>query len=414
MRAEIISIGTEILLGEIQDTNARFLAERLPALGIDLYYMHQIGDNLPRLSELIRTAMARSDLVLCSGGLGPTEDDVTREAICHAVGEESVLVPELEAQLRAWFAHRSYPMSERNLKQATLIPSAQAIPNPRGTAPGWWVEKAGVVLVALPGPPAELVPLWNEAVAPRLQERAGDAVIVSRTLKTAGISEGTVDERVGALLKSANPTIGVYARPDGVHLRLTAKAADPAAAYRLIRPLEEEVRQRFGSALWGADDDTLPGAVGDLLKEKRLSVAVMESCSGGLLAGGLTEIPGSSAYFKGGVVAYTAEAKQAFGVPGATILARGVVSEATARAMAAAARQRFQADIGVGLTGVAGPEPHGGRPVGTIHIGIETPTASAHSGYLLAQTRALIRNRAVMMALLLIRRAAQGELEPTG
>ena len=154
--------------------------------------------------------------------------------------------------------------------------------------------------------------------------------------------------------------------------------------------------------------------MGDLLKEKRLSVAVMESCSGGLLAGGLTEIPGSSAYFKGGVVAYTAEAKQAFGVPGATILAHGVVSEATARAMAAAARQRFQADIGVGLTGVAGPEPHGGRPVGTIHIGIETPTASAHSGYLLAQTRALIRNRAVMMALLLIRRAAQGELEPTG
>ncbi|MEE9277399.1 MAG: CinA family nicotinamide mononucleotide deamidase-related protein, partial [Dehalococcoidia bacterium] len=260
MRAEIISIGTEILLGEIQDSNARHLAQRLPELGIDLYYMHQIGDNLERLSELIRTAMERSDVVLCTGGLGPTEDDVTREAIALAVGEEPYVVPELEEHLRAFFARRNYAMPERNLKQATVIPSGESIANPRGTAPGWWVEKNDTIIVAMPGPPAEMTGMWENEVAPRLKERSTDAVIVSRTLKTVGIGEGTVDEMASPLLKSTNPSVGVYAKADGVHLRLTAKSASVEEAYKLVKPVEDELRQIFGSAVWGADEDTLAEA----------------------------------------------------------------------------------------------------------------------------------------------------------
>ncbi len=411
MRAEIISVGTEILLGDIQDTNAHYLAQRLPALGIDLYYMHQVGDNLQRLRDTFRAAMERSDLVLCSGGLGPTEDDITRDAIAAAVDEQPHVDADLERTLRDFFASRKLQMPERNVKQAMLIPSAQAIPNPRGTAPGWWMERGGKIIVAMPGPPAELSGMWERDVQPRLAARSTEAVIISRTLKTVGIGEGTVDEMVSPLLKSENPTIGVYAKSDGVHLRLTAKAPAAADAYRLIQPVEEQVRAIFGSAVWGADEETLAGATGDLLKERRLSVAVMESLTGGLLASTLTDVPGSSEYFKGGLVTYTIDAKQRYGVPAEVILEHGVVSEQTARAMASAVRRELEADIGVGVTGVAGPEPHGGAKVGTIEIGIEAPEQRGRAGYVFAQNRDAIKRRAVTTALLLIRRAALGELK---
>jgi nicotinamide-nucleotide amidase len=409
MRAEIISIGTEILLADIQDTNSRFIASRLPALGIDLYYMHQIGDNRDRLRELIETAMARSDLVMLTGGLGPTEDDVTRDAIADAFGEEAYVVPELEATLRGFFQRRGAEMPEKNITQATVIPSGEAIPNPRGTAPGWWVERDGKIVVAMPGPPAEMTGMWDNDVALRLRERSHEEVIVSRTIKTVGVGEGTVDEMAGPLLKSANPTIGVYAKRDGVHLRLTAKAPDEAAAELLIHPVEQQIRELFGTSVWGTDDDTLQGSIGDLLKTNGMTIAVMESCTGGLLASTLTDVAGSSSYFMGGLVTYSEEAKQRYGVPAEVILEHGVVSEETARAMAHAVREEMGADIGVGITGVAGPEPHGGKPVGTTHIGIETPTDSAHAGYVFAQTREAIKNRAVTSSLTLIRRAALGE-----
>ena len=410
MRAEIISIGTEILLADIQDTNSRFIASNLPALGIDLYYMHQIGDNLGRLQELIAIAMDRSDLVLCTGGLGPTEDDITREAIAAAVGEEPTIVPELEANLRAFFKHRGYPMPEKNVKQATVSPSGEAIPNPRGTAPGWWVEKDGTILVAMPGPPAEMTGMWDNEVAPRLRERSTGTIIVSRTLKTIGIGEGTVDDTVGPLLTSTNPTIGVYAKRDGVHLRVTAKANTKAEASALIQPAEDRIRELFGSAVWGADDDTLQASVGALLKQQGLTIAVMESCTGGLLASTLTDVPGSSDYFKGGLVTYSEATKRQYGVPAGVIEQHGVVSEETAAAMATAVRSELGADIGVGVTGVAGPEPHGGQPVGTTIIALESPAGTASANYVFAQTREVIKARAVTTALLLVRRAALGEL----
>lgn len=410
MRAEIISIGTEILLGDIQDTNSHFLAQRLPALGIDLYGMHQIGDNRARLTELLRSARARADLILCTGGLGPTEDDVTRECIAAAMEEEISLDPDLEATLRGFFEARTFPMPERNLKQATLIPSAVALPNPRGTAPGWWVERDETVIVAMPGPPAEMSGMWANEVKPRLAQRPTGTIIVSRTLKTVGVGEGSVDEMLGDLLRGTNPTVGVYAKADGVHVRLTAKAGTEAQAYARIDPVEEQVRNIFGPAVWGADDATLAGALGDLLRELQLSLAVMESCTGGLLATTLTESAGASDFFRGGLVTYTAEAKQHYGVPAETLRTHGVVSEETARAMASAVRRELQADIGVGITGVAGPEPHEGKPVGTVHVAVETAQQSAHTLMTFRQSREAIRRRAVTTALTLLRRAALGDL----
>jgi nicotinamide-nucleotide amidase len=405
MKAEIISIGTEILLGELLDTNANYLAARLPALGIDLYWTTQVGDNLDRLTDAFRRAWDRSELTLATGGLGPTEDDVTREAIAAALGESMSVQPELEAQLREFFVRRGFVMPERNVKQATLIPSARAIPNPRGTAPGWWVEREGRVLVAMPGPPPELEHMWNAEVAPRLAEIVGGGVIVSRTLKTAGVGEGTIDEMVSPLLASTNPTIGVYAKADGVQLRITAKAATAEEARRLIRPMEEETRRILGEVIWGADDDTLEGAVGALLKEQGLTLATMESCTGGLLAATITDVAGSSAYFRGGFVSYTAEMKIALGVDTELVARHGVVSTEVAQDMARACRQRLGADFGVGITGVAGPEPLEGKAPGTIHIGLDDGAASQALSYAFAQGRAATKRRAVTTALALLRRA---------
>jgi len=408
MKAEIISVGTEILLGEILDTNAHHIASRLPALGIDLYWTSQVGDNLGRLSEAIQRAWGRSDLILLTGGLGPTEDDVTREAIAAALDEPLSIDPALAAEIRAFFAGRGLVMPERNVKQAAVIPSARPIGNPRGTAPGWWVERDGRILVAMPGPPVEMERMWEQEVAPRLAQLATGGLIVSRTLKTAGIGEGAVDEMVSPLLKSTNPTMAVYARPDGVHLRITAKAATVDKARRLIAPMEEKVRRILGQAIWGADDETLEAVVGAMLRERGLSLATMESCTGGLLASTITDVGGSSHYFRGGFVAYTAEMKVALGVEADLIRQHGLVSAEVAQDMARAARQRLEADYGIGITGVAGPDRLEGKPVGSIHIGLDDGLAPQVVSYTFAQSRAAIKRRAVTTALVLLRRALLG------
>lgn len=410
MRAEIISIGTEILMGEILDTNAQYVAQRLPAMGIDLFYMHQIGDNRPRLVELISQARQRSDIVLCTGGLGPTEDDITRDAIAESIGEEPYVVPELEAHLRAFFESRGGQMPEQNVKQATIVPSGESIPNPRGTAPGWWVEKDGAIIIAMPGPPAEMTGMWSNDVGPRLAARSDGTVLISRTLKTTGLGESTLDEALGDIRAGDDPTVGVYHKADGVHVRMASKAVDEATARARIEPVEAAIRALLGDNIWGADEDTFQEAVARLLDERGLSIAVMESCTGGLLASTITDVPGASRFFRGGLVTYTAEAKIHYGVDADVIDAHGVVSNETASAMAAAVRKQFNADIGVGITGVAGPEPHGGQPVGAVCLGVETPDESYATGYTFAQTRAAIKARAVTSALTLIRRAALGEL----
>jgi competence/damage-inducible protein CinA-like protein len=405
MKAEIISIGTEILLGEILDTNTQYIASRLPALGIDLYYTSVVGDNLGRVVEVIGRARERSDLVIATGGLGPTEDDLTREAIAQVLGEEPAVDPELERRLRELFATRGFPMPERNVKQATLIPSARALPNGRGTAPGWWVERDGRVIVAMPGPPTEMQLMWEAQVAPELERRRPGAVLVARTLKTVGIGEATVDEMVSPLLKSSNPSIGVYSRADGIHLRIAAKAASAEEARRLIEPVEAEARRILGGAVWGADDDTLAGAVGAMLRERGLTLATMESCTGGLLASTITDIPGSSDYYKGGLVSYATEMKIAWGVEREVIAEHGVISAECAQSMARAARERLGADTGIGVTGVAGPDQQENKAVGTVHVAValgEKPPRT--TSYAMPQGREAVKRRAVTTALALLRR----------
>jgi nicotinamide-nucleotide amidase len=405
MKAEVISIGTEILLGEILDTNAQFIASKLPGLGIDLYWMSKVGDNQPRLVELLRRAWDRSDLIICTGGLGPTEDDVTREGICELIGEEPHVDAEEEQRLRQFFAGRVAVMPERNLKQAWLTPSTRAIANPRGTAPGWWVEKDGRILLAMPGPPAEMTRMWEKEVSPQLAGRSDGSVIVSRTIKTVGIGEGSVDEMISPLLRNTNPSIGVYSRADGIHVRATAKAPTIRQAEMLIEPVEEELRRILGASVWGINDETLEGSVIRMLTERGQTLATMESCTGGLLASTLTDSPGASKAFKGGIVSYMTAVKLQFGVDADVIERYGVISAECAKQMAQAARRTLGTDAGVGITGVAGPDPMEGKPVGEVHIAAAFDDGEpAVMSYTFGQGREAIKRRAVTTSLQLIRR----------
>ena len=408
MRAEILSVGTEIMLGEITDTNAAWLAGRLPAFGIDLLYVSQVGDNPGRMHEIFERAWGRSDLVIVTGGLGPTEDDITRETVAALLGEPLTVDAEQERIVRAWFEGRGWAFGERNLKQAMLIPSARAIVNPRGTAPGWWVERDGRVMVLMPGVPPEMYYMWETEVEPELERRA-DSVLVSRTLKTLGMGEGTVDETLSPLLAGTNPSIGIYARGDGVHARVSEKARTREEAWRLIEPVETEARRLLGPIVWGIDDDTLAGGVGRLLNERGLTVAVMESATGGAIADALTSVDGSAEYVRGSLVTYATETKILMGVPAEVIAAHGVISRETSEAMAQAARARLGADVGLGLTGIAGSETVEGQPPGTMHIAVTDGTRTAYTHSAFYQGRDASKRRAVTEALGLLRGFVMGQ-----
>ena len=297
MKAEILSIGTEILLGEIVDTNASYIAGRLPAIGIDVYFKAVVGDNLDRLSETIGRALERADIVICTGGLGPTEDDLTREAIAAALGEQPAVDPSLEADLRSWFGGRGLAMPERNLKQAWLIPSARSLGNPNGTAPGWDVRRDGKRIVAMPGVPREMVPMWEDHVEPTL---FAGAVLRSRTLKLLGIGESAVEELLGELVRSASPTVATYAKNDGVHIRLTDKDAVEARLGERLDAMERAVRERFAGQIWGVDGDTLSGVIDAALRARGWRLASAEAFTGGELARALAD--GEVAGYLGGVV----------------------------------------------------------------------------------------------------------------
>ena len=373
MRAEILSCGTELLLGHITDTNATYLAQSLSAIGIDLYFVSQVGDNLGRIVDTLRRAWERSDLIIMTGGLGPTEDDLARESISALLGETMRVDPALEADLRAMFAGRGAQMPERNVKQATLIPSAQALPNPRGTAPGWWVEKDGHIIVAMPGVPKEMFRMWEQEVIPRLKPYTG-GLIFTRILRVSGMGESAVEERLGTLIHSNNPTLATYAKSDAIDVRITAKAETAEEAEQQVAEMEIQVRQLLGHHVFGTNKDTLQGVIGKLLQARQQSLAVMESLTGGLLSSTITDVPNSSQYFIGGIVAYSTQLKEQMGVPDETIKQYGAVSEQAARAMAHAVRENLAADYSIGITGVAGPDMQEGKAVGTVHIAIEGPT----------------------------------------
>ncbi|HLI70781.1 MAG TPA: competence/damage-inducible protein A [Ktedonobacteraceae bacterium] len=372
MRAEILSCGTELLLGHISDTNATFLAQSLSSLGIDLYFVSQVGDNLGRIVETLRRAWERSDLIVMTGGLGPTEDDLARESISTLLGETMQMDPQLEANLRENFASRHMAMPERNLKQATVIPSARVLPNPRGTAPGWFVEKDGRIIVAMPGVPREMYRMWEEEAVPRLAAYTGGSIF-TRLLRVWGLGESTVEERLDPVLHTTNPTLATYAKSDAVDVRVTAKAESRTRAEEMVAEMETRVRQLLGHHIFGTDKDTLQSVIGTLLSTCQRSLAVMETFTSGLLASTITSHPGSSHYFMGGIVAWNPELQIQMGVPRETVEQFGAISPETARAMAGAIRQRFGVDYGLGVTGVAGPEQQEGKPAGTIYVAIAGP-----------------------------------------
>jgi nicotinamide-nucleotide amidase len=327
----------------------------------------------------LKLAWQRSDLILTTGGLGPTQGDITREAISGLLGEKMEVDPGLKVNLEKFFAERGIDMTPNNFKQAALIPSAQAIPNARGTAPGWWAEKEGRIIIALPGPPGEMQPMWQNHVAPALGNRSG-AVILSHTLKIFGLPEGTADEMLAALLKSPNPTLATYARLDGIHLRITAKASTMEEARAMISGHETAVRGIVGEYVWGVNDESLETVVGQMLVKKGLTLAVAESFSGGSLIQILGRAPESSRFFKGGFFTASDEAKLALG------LVWGAGSTASiATAMASLARDKIDANIGIGIEGYV--ETVNEIPMAKVFIAIVVPkpglsTVSNYSGRL--------------------------------
>lgn len=404
MKAEIISIGTELLLGEIADTNSAYLASQLPSLGIDLHFISTVGDNHQRLVDTLQQAWQRSDVIIATGGLGPTQDDITREAIAELFHEEITIDPDLVKKFEDLFKHYKIDMPRSNIKQAGVIPSAQIIPNPRGTAPGWWIERDNRILITMPGPPREMQLMWANELLPKLQQRMGGTVILSKTLKTFGLTEARVDESVSPFLSAANPTLATYAKVDGIHLRITSKAQTTKEAQRLIAQREADIRAILDDHIWGADFDTLESIVGASLTAKGLTLASMESYTGGLLANIITNVAGSSSYFKGGLVAYSDETRAGFGLDAQLISRHGTISAEIAEAMATAAREKLGAAMGLGLTAATGPTEVEGKPIGTIFVGIDDGQRRQSFARNYPGNRLQVKQRAVTSALFELRR----------
>ena len=370
MNAEIISIGTELLMGELTDTNASWIAGRLPRLGIRLQQVSIIDDDLPKLTEAFRRGMERSDVIFTTGGLGPTQDDLTREAVAAALDETPEVQEDELENLRQWFRNRGQDMPSHNVKQAYLIPSAQFITNRNGTAPGWWAEKAGKHIIIMPGPPGENRAMWQDEIDDRLKELIDSEVTITRNIKTLGLGEASVDEIISEYFGLENPYLGIYSKADGIHLRIIARANDEDSARLMIAPVETAIHERLGQYVWGYDDETPELSVGAALTARGMTLATMESVSGGFLANTITEAPDSDQWYRGGNVAYTAAAIIASGVSAEVLNDHGVVSQPTANAMALAAQKTAASDFGIGVTGVLGPQEFEGHRPGTIHIAI--------------------------------------------
>ena len=401
MKAEIVAVGTELLMGETADTNSGWLATHMPEVGLELQWITVVGDNLQQLTEILDRAWRRSDYVFTIGGLGPTLDDLTRDAIAKMLGEKLGTADDLVEWLHENFRRRGITeMPSQNLRQAGIIASASAMHNDTGTAPGWWVERDGKVLVTMPGPPNELMNMWSKEVAPRLKERVVGSVILARTFKTIGLSEAAVDEMVKHVYDMEGVDLGCYAKPDGIYVRVIAKAANEAAALEALDRAGVEIRNALGANIWGVDEETPQARVGELLKAQGYTLAVLESCTGGMVAAAVTDVPGASDYFLGGTVTYTNEMKVMAGVPASTIERFGAVSEETAAAMAEAARRAFGADCGIGVTGVAGPSEQEQVQVGTVFIGVSHPGGVKVEEHRFPARRPLVRGRATTAALL--------------
>jgi len=404
LKAEIMGIGTELLMGELTDTNSSWIAGRLPALGIELQWVSIVGDDLPKLTEALKRGMERSDIIFTTGGLGPTQDDLTREAIAAAFGEIPTIQQEVVEDLERYFSARGGPMPQHNIKQANLIPSARFVPNRNGTAPGWWAERDGKIIICMPGPPNENHSMWEEQVEPQLTELIEDEVTITRNIKTMGMSEGAVDEVISEFFGVENPYLGIYSKADGIHLRVIARARDSQTAQGLIVPVEQAIHERLGEYIWGYDDDTPSQSAGRSLIEMGLSVAVIEMCTGGALTNSITDVPESINYFKGGTVAYDEAALQTYGVPADVMNQHGVVSQQSANAMADTVRRNLNADFGVAVTGVPGPGEFEGKPLGLAYICVTNGEQAREMEMRLPPRRVTIKRRVPNQALIELRR----------
>ena len=407
---EVIAVGTELLLGQIVNTNLATIGAALAEAGLDSYHQVVVGDNLERLATQISASLERADAVILTGGIGPTQDDLTREGICAAAGLEMTYSEEYARHLEDWWASRGREMPATNYKQAEHPAGARLIENKKGTAPGLDIDLAGKRIFALPGVPAEMAPMLAAHVIPELVTLQGGeiAVLKSRVLRSYGLSESRVAEVLADLYEAqANPTMAFLASAGEIKIRLTAKAATEEEADALIAPVEVEVRKRLDS-IFGSDDETLEQIIFDALESKGWTLGTAESATGGMLAARLTSVPGASNYFRGSVVAYAAELKATLlGVSDDTIAA-GVVSEETALAMAEGGRSTLGVDVVVAVTGSAGPDAQE-QAVGTMVVAVATPERSQARSLKMPGDRERVRAYTTTAALHLARLAVSDE-----
>jgi len=414
VRCDVVAIGTELLLGQITDTNSQWIGEQLASAGIDSLLQVKVGDNLGRMESVLRGVLVDADAVIVCGGLGPTHDDLTREAIAAVMGVDLVHDEAVADVIAGLFSARGRRMPPNNLRQAQVPVGANVIPQTRGTAPGLicpvTIEGVAKVMYAVPGVPHEMKDMVERAVLPDLLARAGEAsVIVSRTLRTWGESESGLNERLDPVIARldavGNPTLAFLASGwEGIKVRLTAKAPDRDNAVRMLDEWDRVVRAAVGDLVFGVDDDTMESVVLQLLRERGLSLGLAESVTGGMVAGRITGVPGASDVFRGGIVSYASDVKyELLGVPEGP-----VVSEAAAGAMAMGVRRLLRCDVGLALTGVAGPAEQDGMPVGTLCVGIDLG-GDVHTRTLrLPGQRDQMRQMSVISALDLLRRVLAG------
>ncbi len=411
-QAEILSVGTELLLGHTIDTNAAAVSRTLADLGIPLTRRVTVGDNRDRLLDALRAASTRANLIVTTGGLGPTPDDLTKETLAEAFGDELVEDAKTAEALRTFFQRQGFAFAESNLKQALVFRSGFLLPNSHGTAPGAVMEKDGVTAICLPGPPREMLPMLEEQVVPYLREKLGEEARVfhSRFLRLVGIGESLATEKVADLLDSENPTVAPVLRGMEPSFRITARASDADMARRLVAEMEPRLRERIGAYVYGVDDETLESVLVRELKERGVTVATAESCTGGLVGHRITNVPGSSSVYPGGIVSYANAAKESLlGVKSETLAAHGAVSEPVAREMAEGVRRLLSADYGVALTGVAGPD--GGteeKPVGLVWLAVADGDETVVERRQFGGRREDIKTRAAQAALNLLRRRLLG------
>lgn len=407
MVVELIFVGTELLLGNIVNTNAAFLSEKCAGLGLSCYFQVVVGDNEARLTEVLQTAVSRSDIVILSGGLGPTEDDLTKEVAAKVCGRDLYMHEPSLVALENFFASRHMEITENNWKQAMMPEGAIVMDNPNGTAPGVIIETEKSKVILLPGPPNELYPMFEKSVAPYLAGLTSQ-VICSKTVKVCGVGESKAETMIKDLIDAqTNPTLATYAKTGEVHIRVTAAAENEKCAYNLIDPTVRELKKRFGKAVYSTKDDvTLEQAVVELLNTQGLTITCAESCTGGLLSGRLINVPGVSDVYKAGFVTYSNKAKhKLIGVRESTLRKYGAVSPQTAREMALGAAKAARSDVAVAVTGIAGPD--GGtpeKPVGLVYISCSVKGNVTVKKYQFSGSRSKIRESTVAAALTLLRR----------